>query len=118
MPDKRDIDRRAEPRIAVKRPGRLFYGPALDLWVDCVIRDQSQLGVKIEVSKLFKLPERAVLADLQDGVAFDVLVKWRRRDMAGLQFEVRYDLRGVLAERLYTVRDTWLALGGGGPREG
>lgn len=59
---------------------------------------------------LYKLPSEAVLADFEEGLAYDVLVRWRRRDMAGLQFEVRYDLTGVIAERLNSVRDVWLAL--------
>jgi len=104
------LDRRSEPRIAVRQPARIAYGPKLALWADCVIRDRSKSGAKIDLGAIFVLPSRVVLTDLQAGLAFDGVVKWRRGDMAGLYFEQEHDLRGSVEPRLIAVRDTWLAL--------
>ncbi len=106
-------ERRAEPRIAVKVPARVFYGPGLAMWADCTIRDRSASGAKAEISSVFALPSRVILTDLQSGTAFEAVVKWRRGDMAGLQFEAQHDLNGDVDKRLAGVRETWQALKGG-----
>ena len=63
---------------------------------DLVLRDLSTGGAKIHVSALYKLPPRFVLLQHQAGVAFEVILKWRRGDLAG----VKVDLYGSdLSER-------------------
>jgi len=106
------IENRAEPRVVVKLPGRLFYGPGLVMWADCVIRNLSASGAKVDVAAVFALPSRLVLADLRNGVAFDVVMKWRRGDVAGLQFQARHELRSEVEERLAGVRGVWFGLSG------
>lgn len=107
------MDRRAEPRVAVRTPARLFYGPRLEMWADGVVRDRSHSGAKVEIGEVFKLPSRLIIIDLPTGIAFDAIVKWRRGDLAGLQFEARHELRGEVEPRLAHIRTTWAALCGG-----
>lgn len=107
------IERRVDPRVAVKTPARLFYGKDLAMWADGVIRDVSVSGAKIELDALFKLPPRLVMIDLPSGTAYEALLKWRRGDMAGLQFEATHDVSVTAPAHLSKVRETWVALTGG-----
>ena len=104
------IENRTEPRVVVKVPGRLFYGPGLAMWADCVIRDMSQGGAKIELSHFNRLPARFVLVDFQGGSAIEVILKWRRGDLAGLSFEKRHPLKDTTDARFTNAREVWVAL--------
>lgn len=103
-------ERRAEPRVPVNAPGRVIYGPKLAMWADCIIRDLSTSGAKIEVSHFYRIPPRFVLLHLQAGVAFEVVLKWRRGDLAGMAHERTHSLAEGSEPRLAAVRDAWLAL--------
>jgi hypothetical protein len=46
----------------------------------------------------------------QTGVAFEVVLKWRRGDLAGLSFEVRHEVETMDEPRLATVREAWIGL--------
>jgi len=87
-----------------------MFGDKLGLWADCVIRDMSASGAKIELSQLVKLPPRFLLMHLSDGVAFEVVLKWRRGDLAGMAFEKRHPLTEAVEPRLEPVRTAWKAL--------
>lgn len=105
-----NLERRAEPRDATRQPVRAYFGENLGLWADCELRDLSAGGAKIHVSSLYKLPPRFSLLLHQQGVAFDVVLKWRRGDLAGLSFEARHDLQTATSAWLIPLRDAWLAL--------
>lgn len=107
------IERRAEPRIAVNTPARLFYGQGFTLWFDCLIKDRSRSGAKVHVPALFQLPPRVVLLDYGEGVAYSAQRRWRKGDLAGLWLEVRHDLQNLKDPGLKGVREAWLALGPG-----
>lgn len=109
-PSPADFERRAEPRESTRQPVRAYFGDNLGLWADCELRDLSAGGAKIHVSSLYKLPPRFSLLLHQKGLAFDVVLKWRRGDLAGLSFEARHDLEGATGARLTPLRDAWLAL--------
>lgn len=104
------IERRSEPREPVSIRARVMHGPSLALWADCVIRDLSASGAKIELSHFYKLPPRFVLLRFDIGIAFEVVLKWRRADLAGMAFEARHELEGEVEPRLSAVREAWLAL--------
>jgi len=107
------IERRSEPRTPVNAPGRALHGANLSLWADCVIKDLSKGGAKIQLSHLYRLPPRFVLLHLQEGVAYDVVLKWRRGDLAGMSFEARHSLETLEEARLAPAREAWLALQAG-----
>lgn len=103
-------ERRGEPRLPVRAAGRVMFGDKLAMWADCVIRDLSGSGAKIELSQLVKLPPRFLLIHLQEGVALEVVLKWRRGDLAGMAFERRHQLSETTEPRLEPARTAWLGL--------
>lgn len=104
------VERRAEPRTATNAPGRVLHGPGFGLWADCLIRDLSRNGAKIELSHFHRLPARFALVDFHGGEAIEVILKWRRGDLAGLAFEKRHDLRDLADTRFADAREVWIAL--------
>ena len=104
------VERRVDPREAVRQPVRAYFGDKLAMWADCELRDLSASGAKIHVSSLYKLPPRFILLMHQTGVAFEVVLKWRRGDLAGLSFEVRHELETMDEPRLATIREAWIGL--------
>lgn len=103
-------ERRVEPREPVNARARIMHGAKLAIWADCLIKDLSQSGAKIELSHVYSLPPRFVLMHLQAGIAFEAVLRWRRGDLAGMAFEHRHALDGPLEPRLAPVREAWLAL--------
>lgn len=87
-----------------------MHGDKLGIWADCTIKDLSDSGAKIELSHLHKVPPRFILINFQGGVAFEVVLKWRRGDLAGMSFEHRHPLDQAVPARLEPVRAAWLAL--------
>ena len=105
------LERRAEPRVTLTSRARVLQGPKLDLWADCVIKDLSASGAKIELSHFHKLSPRFVLLHFEEGVAFEVILKWRRGDLAGMAIEKTHPMDTEAVEpRMAGVRDAWLAL--------
>jgi hypothetical protein len=104
------LDRRAEPRVSINARGRIMHGDKLGIWADCVIKDLSDSGAKIELSHLHKIPPRFILIHFQAGMAYEVVLKWRRGDLAGMAFEERHELEKPVPTRLEPVRVAWLAL--------
>lgn len=105
-----NMERRAEPREALRQPVRAYFGDNLRLWADCELRDLSVGGAKIHLSSLYKLPPRFILLLHQTGIAYEVVLKWRRGDLAGLSFEARHDLQMDQGTRLASIREAWLGL--------
>ncbi|MFZ5720263.1 MAG: PilZ domain-containing protein [Pseudomonadota bacterium] len=103
-------ERRSEPRTPTNARGRIMHGDKLAIWADCMIKDLSPSGAKIELSQLYNLPPRFILLHFQAGVAFEVVLKWRRGDLAGMAFERRHPLDAEVEPRLEPVREAWLAL--------
>ena len=104
------IERRAEPRESVSIRARVLHGQGLAMWADCVIRDLSAAGAKIELSHFHKMPPRFVLLHFEAGIAFEVVLKWRRADLAGMAFEHRHALDGDVPPHLEAAKAQWLAL--------
>jgi hypothetical protein len=106
-------ERRAEPRAQTDLPGRAYYGDKLGLWADCRLKDVSENGAKLQVPAIYVLPPRFVLLNLGAGVAFDVLLRWRRSELAGVSFEHRYALAECAEPRLAALKEAWLGLRSG-----
>ncbi len=112
-------ERRVEPRLPASAPGRVMHGERLALWADCLIKDLSASGAKIELSHFYRLPPRFVLLHFHEAVAFEVVLKWRRGDLAGMAFEHRHPLDTLDDPRRAPVVEAWRALQPGqGPRRG
>jgi hypothetical protein len=104
------VERRSEPREPVRQPARVLHGPKLAMWADCVIRDLSRSGAKLELSHFYKLPPRFVLIHFQEARAIEVVLKWRRGDLAGVAFERISMLENLQDPHLEPARAAWLAL--------
>ena len=109
-PQPSEFERRTDARGPVRAAARIMHGADLAHWADCTIRDLSTNGAKIELSHFYKLPPRFVLLHFQAGVAFEVVLKWRRGDLAGMSFEHRHALQSSDDPRLKPVRAAWVAL--------
>jgi hypothetical protein len=109
-PASKFAERRSEPREPVRQAARVLHGPKLALWADCVIRDLSASGAKLELSHFYKLPPRFVLIHFQRARAIEVVLKWRRGDLAGVAFERVHDLQDLQDQHLAPAREAWLAL--------
>lgn len=109
-PAQRHVERRTDERSPTRQPVRAFFGANMALWADCELRDLSTGGAKIHVSALYKLTPRFVLLQHQAGVAFEVVLKWRRGDLAGVSFERRHELKTLEDQRMAPIREAWLAL--------
>lgn len=108
--DRAFLDRRFEPRVSTNARGRIMHGDKLGIWADCMIKDLSENGSKIELSHLHKVPPRFILIHFQAGLAFEAVLKWRRGDLAGMSFEARHELDKPVATRLEAVQTAWQAL--------
>jgi hypothetical protein len=76
-----------EHRRAPRRPvlgNAVIRGPGLHS--DCVIRDLSASGAKIQVRASVQLPEEFNLLLLEANTSRHVLLKWREGDFAGVAF--------------------------------
>lgn len=103
-------ERRLNPRESTVIRGRVCYGRDYELWADCLIRDLSEGGAKLQVAALHPLPDSFVVLQVIEGVAMTARLKWRRGDLAGVACPARYDLRGIVPGDLVPVRKLWQAL--------
>ena len=55
--------------------------------MDCLIRDISPTGARLELSGASTIPERFTLLVPQKGKTFEATIKWRRGDEVGVVFE-------------------------------
>ena len=83
----------SEKRTAAKQriaPRRAVVGPAVlkapGLRVDCIIRDLSARGAKLEVAEAIPLPKEFNLWLVKANTSRHVRLKWRRRHFVGIEF--------------------------------
>ncbi len=76
---------------------------------DCVIRDVSNQGVRIQMLAGATPPDQMQLVDLAEGQAHDVVVAWRRDRELGLRILRTYDLRGLAPAAAGVARRIWRA---------
>jgi hypothetical protein len=99
-------DRRAGPRIAIQHPGKVLCGAFA--W-DCVIRDQSATGLRIQMLSSATPPGTIQLVDLVSGFAHDAKVIWQKDREFGVKIIGSHDLRGLAPASLQTARRMWQA---------
>jgi len=101
-----ESDRRASVRIATQRSGKILCGAFA--W-DCVIRDLSSQGVKVQMLSSAAPPARVQLVDLAAGLAHEVTVAWQRDREVGMRIVRTYDLRGLAPAAVGMAKRIWLA---------
>jgi hypothetical protein len=100
------IDRRTGPRILMQRAGKVLCGAFA--W-DCVIRDQSSTGLRIQMLSGATPPGSVQLVDLVSGYAHDAKVVWQKEREFGLKIVGSHDLRGLAPAALQTAKRMWQA---------
>lgn len=100
------VDRRGSPRLSTNRSGKLLCGTFA--W-DCLIRDMSDGGARVQMLSSASPPATAQLVDLVGGFAHDVRVAWRKDREIGLTFLRSHDLRGLAPAGLQTAKRIWQA---------
>ena len=101
-----DQDRRTAVRIQTQRSGKILCGAFA--W-DCVIRDLSSSGARIQMLSSAAPPGQVQLIDLVAGLAHDVTVAWQRDREVGMRIARTYDLRGLAPAAAGTAKRIWLA---------
>jgi hypothetical protein len=99
-------DRRTSVRVQTQRSGKILCGAFA--W-DCVIRDLSSSGAKVQMLKAAAPPGKAQLVDLAAGLAHDVVVAWQRDREIGVRIVKTYDLRGLTSSAAGAAKRIWLA---------
>jgi hypothetical protein len=99
-------DRRTAVRIQTQRSGKVLCGAFA--W-DCVIRDLSSSGARVQMLSSSAPPGKVQLVDLAAGLAHDVTVAWQRERELGLRIVRTYDLRGLTPAAAGAAKRIWLA---------
>jgi len=90
----------------MQNPGKVLCGAFA--W-DCVIRDQSTTGLRIQMLSSATPPATVQLVDLIAGFAHDVKVVWQKDREFGLKTLGSHDLRGLAPASLQTAKRIWQA---------
>jgi hypothetical protein len=101
-----ETDRRHAPRIVTQRAGKVLSGTFA--W-DCVIRDLSENGVRVQMLAGVRPPSRVQVVDLLDGMAWDAEVIWQKDREFGLRVIRTYDLRGLTPASARMAKNIWSA---------
>lgn len=99
-------DRRTAVRIQTQRSGKVLCGAFA--W-NCVIRDLSSSGARIQMLSGAAPPGQAQLVDLVAGLAHDITVAWQRDREVGVRIAKTYDLRGLTPAVAGAAKRIWLA---------
>ena len=76
---------------------------------DCVVRDQSDTGLRIQMMSSNIPPTSVQLVNLVSGYAHDVKVVWQKDREFGLKIVRSHDLRGLAPAALQTAKRIWQA---------
>jgi hypothetical protein len=90
--------------------GKLVYGDGA-FTVDCTIRDVSEGGAKITLSRHQPLPSDLFLIIVKFGIAYQAKAMWVNFPARGLKFSKEYPLNMPLPVELKFLRPLWLSLG-------
>ena len=99
-------DRRGATRLSTHRAGKLLCGGFA--W-DCVIRDVSDGGVRVQMLAGAAPPAKAQLVDLAAGLAHDVQMAWQKEREVGFKILKTHDLRGLTHASARTAKNIWAA---------
>lgn len=99
-------DRRGAPRTSTQRAGKVLCGTFA--W-DCVIRDVSESGIRVQMLAGVNPPAKVQLVDLSAGLAHDLQVAWQKEREVGFKILKTHDLRGLTHASARTAKNIWAA---------
>lgn len=100
------VDRRNCTRKRVLQGGLIVSRDGTQTW-DCSIKDVTELGAKIRIPEGQVIPERCILVNLKEGMAYQVIVQWIHLPLAGLRCLETYRLQDLSDSKLMFVRRLW-----------
>lgn len=106
-PAKAATEHRKAPRQRAYLGGKLVYGDYFSL--DCVVRDISEDGARIQIPDGQAVPDKVFLMDLKTAIAYDAHVCWRRYPLVGLQFDHQHGLAEASTPHLRILKQLWLS---------
>jgi len=80
------------------------------MWADAQIVDLSKSGAKLMVPEIYPLSPRFLVLQIRGGIVYDMRLRWRRGDLAGLAVESRREIEGSVDQDLIDLEPTWRAL--------
>ena len=110
LPPPNGTERRAVLRRRTLLRGRICFGPHHVITVDCGIRNLSEHGAQVRLPPQQALPGEFTLLHINEGLAFDASVIWRRGDLVGLRFTGSHNLKDGADDEFRSLRAIWSAL--------
>ena len=92
--------------MSTQRAGKVLCGAFA--W-DCVIRDLSDTGVRVQMLAGVAPPSKVQLVDLAAGLAHDVQTAWQKEREVGFRILKSHDLRGLTHASARTAKNIWVA---------
>lgn len=86
MTDDTSTNKQREHRNRVLKGASIITGVS-NSEITCTIRNMHQSGAELRVSADARIPERFLLYVPVDGIGYRAVVRWRRSDRIGVQFE-------------------------------
>ena len=83
--------------------GKVFPGE-----VDCLVKDFTERGAKLQFSEAALSGERIILVIWTSGLAFEAQVRWRASGAIGVLFIQRCDFRSRTPAMFWPARALWL----------
>jgi hypothetical protein len=116
-PEARSVEKERRTGVVRRSAGRarsLLSGKLVidggRMSLDCVIRNMSSRGARVELAPSIDLPAKVGLLIIREGLLCDAKVVWRRKGETGLTFVARHDLRRDTDPARRGVRALWAAL--------
>lgn len=100
-------NRRAHPRAAAAHAGRAWFAADGESWADCVVRDLSPGGARIELNGDVELPRRLFFAHEEASAIFLATVRWRSEDSVGLALQQGFAHEDCAATPLSRLAAQW-----------
>lgn len=100
-------DHRQAPRQRSYLGGKLVYGDYFSL--DCVVRDITSGGAKLQLPEGQAVPDKVYLVDLKTAIAYDAHVVWRRYPLVGIAFDHQHGLAEASTPHLRILKQLWMS---------
>lgn len=98
------LDLRRQPRERVSRRAKAVCGGRVQ---DCMIKDIAASGAGLYSRDA--LPDAFVLVDLEQGMAYEARLVWRRDTEAGVSLSRSQNLRGLVPAQYLAAKQIWQA---------
>ena len=100
-------EHRQTPRQRSYLGGKLVYGDYFSL--DCVVRDITTGGAKLQLPEGQAVPDKVFLVDLKTAIAYEAHVAWRRYPLVGLAFDHQHPLADASTPHLRILKQLWMS---------